>query len=99
MKLKGDTINLMKKINILYAILLCSIGNTAYAAGLKKTTLGMKDLQTAIHTLVGVVFLITGVIVGALIWRGNKTWEECSKWVLGIAFAGGAAELIGIFYS
>ena len=94
MKLKGATINLMKKINILYAILLCSIGNTAYAAGL-----GMKDLQTAIHTLVGVVFLITGVIVGALIWRGNKTWEECSKWVLGIAFAGGAAELIGIFYS
>lgn len=97
MKLKG-VINLMKKLNVLYAVLICSISPFVHAAGMKKTILGIGDLKTAITTIVGIVFLITGVIVGALIWRGNKTWEECSKWVLGVIFAGGAAELVAIFY-
>ncbi|MCX8579562.1 TrbC/VirB2 family protein [Gilliamella sp. B2717] len=74
------------------------ITNPSFAAGLSKTTGGMKDLQTSIHAIVGVVFLITGLLVGVIVWRGTKTWEECSKWVIGVAFAGGAAELIGIFF-
>lgn len=89
----------MKKIYLLFFVFVCALNNVAYAAGLAQTKSGMQQLQTAIHGIVGVVFLITGLIVGTLLWRGTKTWEECSKWVLGVVFAGGAAELIGIFFS
>lgn len=74
------------------------ITNPSFAAGLSKTESGMKELQSSIHAIVGIVFLITGLIVGVLVWRGSKTWEECSKWVIGVAFAGGAAEFITIFF-
>ena len=89
----------MKKMKFLIAMFICVLSDLTYEAGLAKTKSGMETLQNSIHAIGGVVFLITGLIVGALIWRGNKTWEDCSKWVIGVAFAGGAAEFIGIFFS
>lgn len=88
----------MKKIRLLLTMSIYIFSQFAYGAGLVQTKNGLKSLQNEIHVLVGVVFLITGVIVGALIWRGTKTWEDCSKWVIGVAFAGGVAEFISMFY-
>jgi type IV secretory pathway VirB2 component (pilin) len=88
----------MKKICLLFFVFICTLNNTALAAGLSKTKSGMEQLQSSIHGIVGVVFLITGLIVGVLLWRGTKTWEECSKWVIGVVFAGGCAELLAIFF-
>jgi len=89
----------MKHINkIFWLAIATTISFPAFCAGLASTEAGMKTLKNSIHTVVGIVFAITGIIVGVLIWRGNKTWEECSKWVIGVAFAGGAGELINIFF-